>query len=249
MKAYYVMTLFPEMIQGAVQESICGRAIRSGLLSVEALNIRDYTQEKHGHVDDTPYGGGAGMLMQAQPICDCFDALCRRIGKRPRVLYMSPQGKRFDQRMAEQLSEEESLVFLCGHYEGVDERALTLLDTENVSLGDFVLTGGELPALVMIDAIARLVPGVLNKAASHEDESFSDWLLEYPQYTRPPVYGGLAVPEILLSGHHANIQAWRLEQSLERTRRLRPELYERYLAFHPPREKKRRKHKKKEENT
>lgn len=244
MKNYYVMTLFPEMIRAVSGESITGRAIKSGLIQVEAVNIRDYTKEKHGHVDDAPYGGGAGMLMQAQPICDCFQALTERIGKKPRVLYMSPQGKTFSQALAKELAKEDALVFLCGHYEGIDERALEILDTENVSIGDYVLTGGELPALVMIDAIARLTKGVLNKEASHEIESFSDGLLEYPQYTRPEVYEGRRVPEVLLSGHHANIEKWRHEQSLLRTKELRPELYEAYVAAHPEPVKKKRRRKK-----
>lgn len=243
MKNYYVLTLFPDMIRNAVQESISGRAIRSGLMQVDAINIRDYTKEKHGHVDDAPYGGGAGMLMQAQPICDCYEALCRRLGHRPRVIYLSPQGKTFSQELAQELAQEEDLVFLCGHYEGVDERALQLLQTESISIGDYVLTGGELPALVMIDAISRLVPGVLNKEASHQIESFSDGLLEFPQYTRPEVYEGLRVPDVLLSGHHANIEKWRHEQSLIRTKEMRPDLYEAYMAAHPepPKKKSRKK--------
>lgn len=241
MKNYYVMTLFPEMIQTVAGESIIGRASKSGLINVEALNIRSYTKEKHGHVDDAPYGGGAGMLMQAQPVCDCFRALCERLGRKPRVLYMSPQGRTFTQAYAQELAQEDALVFLCGHYEGIDERALEILETENVSIGDYVLTGGELPALVMIDAVARLTRGVLNKEESHEIESFSDGLLEYPQYTRPEVYEGRRVPDILLSGHHANIEKWRHEQSLARTKSLRPELYDAYIAAHPePVKKKRR---------
>lgn len=240
MKHYYVMTLFPELIKNVVQESITGRAIKAGIMQVEAVNIRDYTNEKHGHVDDAPYGGGAGMLMQAQPICDCFDALTAKIGGKPRVIHLSPQGKTFSQELAQELAQEEELVFLCGHYEGIDERALELLETENVSIGDYVLTGGELPALVMIDAISRLVPGVLNKEVSHEIESFSDGLLEFPQYTRPEVYRDKRVPDVLLSGHHANIEKWRHEQSLLRTREQRPELYEAYIAAHPEPLKKRR---------
>ena len=233
MKSYYVMTLFPEMIENAASFSITGRAIRDEKISVKAFDIRDYTKDPHRHVDDAPYGGGAGMLMQVQPIHDCFLAILEHCGGIPRVLHLSPQGRCFDQRLAEELAEEEELVFLCGHYEGVDERALELLHTENISIGDYVLTGGELPALVMIDAISRLVSGVLNKEASHEIESFSNGLLEYPQYTRPEIYEGRRVPEILLSGDHKKVDCWRQRQSLLRTKERRPELYEAYIRSHP----------------
>ncbi|MDO4265728.1 MAG: tRNA (guanosine(37)-N1)-methyltransferase TrmD [Eubacteriales bacterium] len=221
---FYVMTLFPEMIMQGVSTSITGRAMAKGVIGVEAVNIRDYTNERHGHVDDAPYGGGAGMVMQAQPIMDCYRALTDKIGKKPRVIYLTPQGRVFSQSYAKELAAEEELVFLCGHYEGVDERALSLLQTENVSIGDYVLTGGELPAMVMIDCISRLVPGVLGKDESADIESFHDNLLEYPQYTRPEVYEGLKVPDILLSGHHANVEKWRREQSIERTLAVRPDL-------------------------
>lgn len=233
MKSYYVMTLFPEMIENAASFSITGRAIRDEKISVKAFDIRDYTKDPHRHVDDAPYGGGAGMLMQVQPIHDCFLAILEHCGGIPRVLHLSPQGRCFDQRLAEELAKEEELVFLCGHYEGVDERALELLHTENISIGDYVLTGGELPALVMIDAISRLVSGVLNKEASHEIESFSNGLLEYPQYTRPEIYEGRKVPEILLSGDHKKVDCWRQRQSLLRTKERRPELYEAYIRAHP----------------
>ncbi|ERL05288.1 tRNA (guanine-N(1)-)-methyltransferase [Oribacterium sp. oral taxon 078 str. F0263] len=233
MKSYYVMTLFPEMIENAASFSITGRAIRDEKISVKAFDIRDYTKDPHRHVDDAPYGGGAGMLMQVQPIHDCFLAILEHCGGIPRVLHLSPQGRCFDQRLAEELAKEEELVFLCGHYEGVDERALELLHTENISIGDYVLTGGELPALVMIDAISRLVSGVLNKEASHEIESFSNGLLEYPQYTRPEIYEGKKVPEILLSGDHKKVDCWRQRQSLLRTKERRPELYEAYIRSHP----------------
>lgn len=233
MKSYYVMTLFPEMIENAASFSITGRAIRDEKISVKAFDIRDYTKDPHRHVDDAPYGGGAGMLMQVQPIHDCFLAILEHCGGIPRVLHLSPQGRCFDQRLAEELAREEELVFLCGHYEGVDERALELLHTENISIGDYVLTGGELPALVMIDAISRLVSGVLNKEASHEIESFSNGLLEYPQYTRPEIYEGKKVPEILLSGDHKKVDCWRQRQSLLRTKERRPELYEAYIRAHP----------------
>ena len=217
------------MIMDGLKTSITGRAIDKGILKVEAVNIRDYTNEKHGHVDDYPYGGGAGMVMQAQPICDCYDAVVKRIGdegKKPRVIYLTPQGKVFNQSMAKEYAKEENIIFLCGHYEGVDERALELLDTENVSIGDYVLTGGELPAMIMIDCISRLVPGVLGKDESADIESFHDNLLEYPQYTRPVEYKGLEVTPILLSGHHANVEKWRREKSIERTLRVRPDLLE-----------------------
>ncbi|MCC8126165.1 MAG: tRNA (guanosine(37)-N1)-methyltransferase TrmD [Clostridiales bacterium] len=221
---FHVLTLFPEMVENGCGTSILGRAAGRGLLSVNAINIRDYTTEKHGHVDDAPYGGGAGMVMQAAPVCDAYDALCAKIGKRPRVLYMTPQGRVFNQAIAEELAKEEDLVFLCGHYEGIDERALELIVTDELSIGDYVLTGGELPAMVMIDCIARLIPGVLNNDISAEIESFHDNLLEYPQYTRPEVYKDLRVPEVLLSGHHANIEKWRRQQSIRRTLERRPDL-------------------------
>ncbi len=223
---FYVMTLFPEMIMNGLNESITGRAIKKGIIKVEAVNIRDYTLEKHGKTDDYPFGGGAGMVMQVQPIDDCFSAVTKKIGadKKTRVLYMSPQGKRFCQKMAEELSGEENIIFLCGHYEGIDERALEITGAEEVSLGDFVLTGGEYPAMVMIDCISRLIPGVLGKDFSAEIESFHDNLLEYPQYSRPESYKGMKVPEILLSGHHANVEKWRREQSIIRTLDKRPDL-------------------------
>lgn len=226
---YYVLTLFPEMIENAMQESMTGRAIEKGIINLEAVNIRDYTKDKHSHVDDAPYGGGAGMLMQVQPVYDAYKYVESKVSKDTRVLFMSPSGKTFSQEMAKELSKEKDIVFLCGHYEGIDERALELLNVENVSIGDYVLTGGELPALVMMDTISRLVPGVLNKEESYEEESFSDGLLEYPQYTRPYEYMGMKVPDTLLSGHHKNIAKWRHEESLKRTRERRPDLYEKYL--------------------
>lgn len=232
MKKYYVMTLFPDMIKNVVSESITGRAIKNGIIDVEAYNIRDYTKDPHNHVDDYPFGGGAGMLMQVQPILDCYRAITEKIDHPVRVLNMSPEGKRFDQKMAMELSKEDDLIFLCGHYEGIDERALQLLQVENVSIGDYILTGGELPALSMIDAISRLVHGVLNKDASYEIESFSDGLLEFPQYTRPAEIEGLRVPDILLSGDHKKVDIWRHEQSLTRTKELRPDLYAAYVASH-----------------
>ena len=223
---YHVLTLFPDMVLNGLNTSIIGRAVEKGILSVETVNIRDYTKEKHGHVDDAPYGGGAGMVMQAAPVCDAYEALCLRLGKRPRVLYMTPQGRVFNQTVAEELAAEEDLVFLCGHYEGSDERALERIVTDQLSVGDYVLTGGELPAMVMIDCISRLVPGVLSNDQSAEIESFHDNLLEYPQYTRPEVYDGQSVPEVLLSGHHKKIDQWRREQSIRRTLERRPDLLE-----------------------
>ncbi len=223
---YYVMTLFPEMVRQGLNTSIIGRAINRGLLSLECMDIRAYTTEKHGHVDDYPYGGGAGMVMQAQPVYDCYQDICRRTesAKKPRVIYLTPQGKTFEQKMAVELAEEETLIFLCGHYEGIDERVLEMIVTDNVSIGDYVLTGGELAAMVMIDSISRNISGVLNNDISAETESFSDGLLEYPQYTRPEVFMEKRVPEVLLSGHHANIRQWRREQSIKRTCERRPDL-------------------------
>ena len=223
---FHVLTLFPEMIMNGLETSILGRATAKGIVTFEAVNIRDYTLERHGKVDDYPYGGGAGMVMQAEPIYRAYEALVEKIGKKPRVIYMTPQGKTFNQNIAEDLAKEEDLVFLCGHYEGVDERVLEMIATDYLSAGDYVLTGGELPAMMMIDCISRLVPGVLNNNVSAEFETFHDNLLEYPQYTRPEVFMGKKVPDILLSGHHANVEKWRREQSIIRTLKNRPELLE-----------------------
>jgi len=225
---FHVMTLFPEMIANGLGTSIIGRAAKAGLISYEAINIRDYTLDKHGKVDDYPYGGGAGMLIQAQPVYDAYQAITADMYKKPRTIYLTPQGKQFNQKMAAELAGEEDLVFICGHYEGIDERVLEEIVTDYVSIGDYVLTGGELPVMVMIDAIARLIPGVLNNDVSAETETFHNDLLEYPQYSRPEVWMGKKVPEVLLSGNHKNILAWRLEQSVERTKRMRPDLYEKY---------------------
>ena len=227
---YHVLTLFPEMIENGMNTSITGRAITKGLLSLEAINIRDFAFNKHQKVDDYPYGGGAGMLMQAEPVYLSYESIAERIGRKPRVIFLTPQGKTFNQDMAKEFALEEDLVFLCGHYEGIDERALESIVTDYVSIGDYVLTGGELPAMVVIDSVARLVPGVLNNDESAQTESFSDGLLEYPQYTRPANYKGMEVPEVLLSGHHGNIEKWRHEKSLERTKKYRPDLYEKYMA-------------------
>ncbi len=227
---FHVLTLFPEMILAGLSESIIGKAKEKGAISIQAVNIRDYTEDKHKKVDDYPYGGGAGLLMQAQPVYDAHKALCDRIGaeKKVRTIYLTPQGTTFNQRMAEELAKEEDLIFLCGHYEGIDERALEEVVTDYVSLGDFVLTGGELPAMVMIDAISRLVPGVLNNEESANDESFSGYLLEYPQYSRPEIWHGKEVPKVLLSGDHKKIRQWRQEMAKERTRMRRPDMYKKY---------------------
>lgn len=225
---FYIMTLFPDMVLGGLNTSIIGRAVKNGLLEVNALNIRDYAFNKHNSVDDYPYGGGAGMLMQAEPVYQTYKAVCEKIDpsgeKRPRVVYLSPQGKPFCQAMAEEFAMEEELVLLCGHYEGIDERVLEEIVTDYVSAGDYVLTGGELPAMIMVDAISRLVPGVLHNDVSAEFESFQDHLLEYPQYSRPEIWHDKQVPPILLSGHHANVEKWRREQSVIRTAKWRPDL-------------------------
>lgn len=221
---FYVLTLFPEMITQGLSTSILGRALEKELISLEAINIRDYSTNKHHKVDDYPYGGGAGMVMAPQPVYDTCKALEERIGHKPRVIYLTPQGRVFNQKVAEELAAEEELVFLCGHYEGIDERALELVVTDQISAGDYVLTGGELPAMMMIDCISRLVPGVLNNELSADIESFHDNLLEYPQYTRPEEFMGKRVPDVLLSGHHGNIEQWRRQQSIARTLQWRPDL-------------------------
>lgn len=257
---YYVMTLFPDMVMSGLDTSIIGKAKEKGLLSLNAIDIRQFTTDRHRHVDDYPYGGGAGMVMQAQPVYDCYKYVAQlieknnqieenyqvkenskieesnqadeaalkncEVPKKPRVIFMTPTGRTFNQDMAKELATEENLVFLCGHYEGIDKRVLDRIVTDEVSIGDFVLTGGELPAMVMIDAISRHIPGVLNNDISAETETFTDNLLEYPQYTRPEIWEGEAVPEVLLSGHHARIEQWRREQSLLLTRERRPDLFE-----------------------
>ena len=221
---FHILTLFPEMIEQGMHTSIIGRAIAGGYLSINAVNIRDYAFNKHQKVDDYPYGGGAGMLMQAEPVYLSYEAIKEKIGYRPRVVYLTPQGKVFHQEMAKELAKERDLVFLCGHYEGIDERVLDEIVTDYVSIGDYVLTGGELPAMVMMDSISRMVPGVLSNQESGETESFAGNLLEYPQYSRPEEWHGQKVPPVLLSGHHANIEVWRREQSVMRTAKRRPDL-------------------------
>ena len=221
---FHVLTLFQEMIEQGMHTSIIGRAIAGGYLSIDAINIRDYAFNKHQKVDDYPYGGGAGMLMQAEPVYLAYESVQKKLGYRPRVVYLTPQGEVFHQTMAKELAKEKDLVFLCGHYEGIDERVLDEIVTDYVSIGDYVLTGGELPAMVMMDSISRMVPGVLSNQESGETESFAGNLLEYPQYSRPEEWHGQKVPPVLLSGHHANIEAWRREQSILRTAKRRPDL-------------------------
>lgn len=226
---YHVMTLFPELIESAMNHSIMGRALNNGIITLDTVNFREFAQNKTKHVDDYIYGGGSGMLIQAEPVWLCYQDLIKKIGHKPRVLYMSPRGKTFNQAMANELAKEEDIIFLCGHYEGIDERAIELIDPEYVSIGDFVLTGGELPSVLMMDAITRQISGVLGSDDSALDESFYNGLLEYPQYTRPPVYEGLEVPEVLMSGNHKLIAEWRKEKALEITKKNRPDMYEKYL--------------------
>ena len=228
MNRFHILTLFPEMVMDGLNTSIIGRAIEAGLLEINAVNIRDYSTNKHMKVDDYPYGGGAGLVMQPEPVYRAYKDLEKDMKKKPRVVYLTPQGTTFHQEMAKELAKEEELVFLCGHYEGIDERVLEEIVTDYVSIGDYVLTGGELPAMVMIDSISRLVPGVLHNDDSAGDESFEKGLLEYPQYTRPPVFLDKEVPEVLLSGHHENIRKWRHEQSVKRTKERRPDLWKAY---------------------
>ncbi len=241
---FYVMTLFPEMVEHGLSTSITGRAMEKGIISLDAVNIRDYTKDRHRKVDDYTYGGGAGMLMTPQPVYDCYRAVTQKIktGKMPelseldddmipdkksvRCVYLTPQGEVFNQAKAKELAAEESLILLCGHYEGIDERVLEEIVTDNISIGDYVLTGGELAAMVVCDAVSRMVPGVLTNEMSGVGESFEGGLLEYPQYTRPEIWMGKSVPPILISGDHAKVDKWRYEQSLERTRQRRPDLYE-----------------------
>ena len=229
-----VLTLFPSMFEAVLGDSIIGRAREKGLIEMHFTDIRDFTENKHRKVDDYPYSGGGGMLMQAQPVYDCIEAVESKIvaagRKRSKVIYVTPRGRVFDQSIAKEYSFEEDIIILCGHYEGIDERVLEESVTDFISIGDYVLTGGELPAMVLTDCIARLVPGVLNNADSAETESFTDGLLEYPQYSRPEVWHDKAVPEVLLSGHHKNIENWRREKSLEETKKHRPDLYEKYVA-------------------
>lgn len=226
-----IMTLFPEFVDYILSESIIGRARRAGKLDVRTHNIRDYSEDKHRRVDDTPYGGGRGMLMAPPPIYRCWQVVTEsgrteNNVEKPYVVYMSPRGRVFNESVARELAQKEQLIILCGHYEGVDERVIEEIVDEELSIGDYVLTGGELPACIVTDCVGRLAEGVLALPECHENESFEDDLLEYPQYTRPPVWMGREVPEVLLSGHHANIEKWRLEKQIEITRERRPDLME-----------------------
>ena len=253
---FHILTLFPEMFEGTLHSSMLGRAEEKGILKFNITDIRDFAGNKHNRVDDSPYGGGRGMVMQAQPIYDCIMDIVSKHDKKPRIIYMSPRGETLTQKKVEELAKEEELILLCGHYEGVDQRVLDELECEEISVGDYVLTGGELPALIVADAVARMQKGVLPNEDAYSIESHFNGLLEYPQYTRPEVWHEKSVPEILLSGHHANIAKWRLEQSVERTRVKRPDLYEKYmeeleayLREHPPKKKRRKKKTAPEENS
>ena len=223
---FYILTLFPQMVEEGLNTSIIGRAKEAGILHIETVNIRDYSANKHHKVDDYPYGGGAGMLMQAQPVYDAWKSVADRLGKKPRCIYVTPQGSVFKQQKAKELALEEDLILLCGHYEGIDERVLEEIVTDYFSIGDYVLTGGELPAMVMVDAISRMVPGVLSNEDSGCTESFEGNLLEYPQYSRPEEWRGKNVPPVMLSVHHKNIEIWRMQQSILRTKKRRPDLLE-----------------------
>lgn len=225
-----IATLFPEMCEAVLSESIIGRARKAGAITVNCHNIRDYTLDKHRRVDDTPYGGGMGMVMQAEPIYRCWQAVCEQLGERPHTIYLSPQGSVLTQEKARGLSQMSSIFLLCGHYEGVDQRILDKIVDEEISIGDYVLTGGELPALVLTDAVARMCSGVLPSAICFEDESHFSGLLEYPQYSRPEIWEGERVPEVLLSGHHLNISRWRHAESLRVTKEKRPDLYSAYCS-------------------
>lgn len=218
-----ILTLFPEMCDNVLNESVIGRARKAGIIEVECHNIRDFAGNKHNRVDDAPYGGGKGMVMQAEPIFNCFKSVYEGENK-PHLIYMSPKGKTFCQEDAVRLAKYPRIAILCGHYEGVDQRVLDEIVDEEISIGDFVVTGGEVPAMLLVDAVSRMIPGVLSEEVCFTDESHFDGLLEYPQYTRPEVWHGVSVPDVLLSGHHKNIKKWRDEQSLEITKRLRPDI-------------------------
>lgn len=219
-----ILTLFPQMCEVVLGESIIGRARKNGAVELYCHQIRDYTYDRHNRVDDAPFGGGKGMLMMCEPIALCFEDICAKIGKRPWFVYMSPGGKVLNQQKVVELSQLENVAVLCGHYEGVDQRVIDDMVDEEISVGDYVLTGGEIPALTLADAICRLVPGVLSEDLCFENESHYNWLLEYPQYTRPAIWRGITVPEVLLSGHHANIQKWRNQKSLSKTIEVRSDL-------------------------
>lgn len=220
-----ILTLFPKAVEGVLNESILGRAQENGLIKINVINIRNFSTDKHKKVDDYPYGGGNGMVMSVQPIFDAYRSLCVNLEYKPRVIYMSPQGRVLTQEIAQELLQYEHLILLCGHYEGIDERIIEEIVDEEISVGDYVLTGGELPAMVLIDCISRLIPGVLATTESYCEESHYNGLLEYPQYTRPNVFNGRKVPDVLTSGHHANIVKWRRLLSLKRTKQKRPDLF------------------------
>ncbi len=219
-----ILTLFPDMCEAVMSESIIGRARKAGKVEIHCTDIREYTENKHRNVDDTPYGGGMGMIMQAQPIYDCYQAICEETGAKPHLIFLTPQGKTLTQQRVRELAEYDNIALLCGHYEGVDQRVIDELQPEEISVGDYVLTGGELPALIVADSVCRMLPGVLSDEACFTDESHYNSLLEYPQYTRPPVWRDREVPSVLLSGHHANIEKWRRRQSLKRTLERRPDM-------------------------
>ena len=221
-----IRTRFPEMCNAYISESIIGRARKAGKVEIECTDIRDYTKDKHRRVDDTPYGGGMGMIMQVEPVYDCFSALCEKLGAKPHLIYLTPQGKTLTQKRVKELSELANIALLCGHYEGIDERVIEELQPEEISVGDYVLTGGELPALILADAVSRMLPGVLSDDECFEEESHFNSLLEYPQYTRPYEWKGRTVPDVLLTGHHANVDKWRRQQSLKRTLERRPDMLE-----------------------
>ncbi|MBE6861824.1 MAG: tRNA (guanosine(37)-N1)-methyltransferase TrmD [Ruminococcus sp.] len=223
-----IATLFPEMCEAVLGESIIGRARKAGKIEINCRQIREYTQDKHRRVDDTPYGGGMGMVMQCEPVYNCYKAVCEQLGEKPHTIYMSPKGKILNQEKAEELSKLENIFIICGHYEGIDQRIIDKIVDEEISAGDYVLTGGELPAMILVDSVARMCPGVLSDAECYKDESIYSGLLEYPHYTRPEVWEGETVPPVLLSGHHKNIEAWRHEKSLEITAERRPDLLEKY---------------------
>lgn len=225
-----IATLFPEMVDNILAESILGRARKKGAIEINCHQIRDYTLDKHRRVDDIPYGGGMGMVMQAEPIYRCYQAVCEQIGSKPHTIYMTPKGSVFTQSRAAELSRMDNILIICGHYEGVDQRVLDRIVDEEISIGDYVLTGGELPAAVVTDAVARMCDGVLSSPECYEEESHFSGLLEYPQYTRPEIWEGEAVPPVLLTGHHKNIADWRHEKSLEITKEKRPDMYEKYIA-------------------
>lgn len=230
-----IMTLFPELVAYVLGESVIGRAQKSGAIEIATHNIRDYSEDKHRRVDDTPYGGGKGMLMMAPPIYNCYEAICKKregAYNQKRVIFMSPSGSILDQKKAEELSQYDELIILCGHYEGVDRRIIDEIVDEEISIGDYVLTGGEIPACILVDSVARLVDGVLSDPECHEKESISSGLLEYPQYTRPYEFHGVKVPDVLISGHHENIDKWRDDNAIELTRRKRPDLYDEYERRH-----------------